>query len=348
MDPYQKLSSMEYVRWFKSVPCPAVVDLTMEIQSVVNTTITDKFLQTIDEQRSDFLSRLQCRLFLLPSGTALPCPLIEPPATLVFGKLLYGGITRYRLLGTTLSSSSSSTSKQQQRRVGVRTDVQPTLDDIVPTWIMYGGSDRMYESVDMGPAALLEVILYPRGQGKNHQQFTSTASFNDKTIMQLVGITWKPQFMFHTLPVTSTTSQAISTTPVVTMLPSGKRRNDAFRDGIRSNIGGLQSQIDTIVRRVLDGRVIRPVTEYDNDNINNNFTSTTVSSDTFSTASLEAEELQLLGLTPVRGLLLYGPPGCGTYPCRFCYQFSSFFYRVGSLTLSSYAHWHQNSYFTIV
>ena len=30
-----------------------------------------------------------------------------------------------------------------------------------------------------------------------------------------------------------------------------------------------------------------------------------------SMAAIEAEELELLGLAPVRGLLLYGPPGCG-------------------------------------
>ena len=312
IDTNQQLSSMEYIRWFKSIPSPAVVDLSMEMHHIVNNTITDEFLQNIDETRHDFLSRVQCRLFLVPSGTALPCPLIEPPATLVFGKLLYGGITRYRLLGTSRSESSSSTQQQSQRRVGVRTDVKPTLDDKVPTWIMYGGSDRMYQSVDMGPAALLEVILYPRGQGKMKQHFISSSPYNnnncnDKTVMQLLGITWKPQFMFDYQPVEST---ATKTMPApVTILPSGQSRNNAFRDGMQSTVGGLQSQIDTIVRRVLDGRVIRPATEYDDGSSTFNVTDEPALQ---STASLEAEELQSLGLTPVRGLLLYGPPGCGT------------------------------------
>ena len=113
--------------------------------------------------------------------------------------------------------------------------------------------------------------------------------------------------MFHNRPMESNTSKAMPTP--VTMLQSGKSRNDAFRDGMRTTVGGLQPQIDTIVRRVLDGRVIRPATEYDDGNNNSAASATSFQS----TASLEAEELQVLGLTPVRGLLLYGHPGCGTF-----------------------------------
>jgi vesicle-fusing ATPase len=65
-----------------------------------------------------------------------------------------------------------------------------------------------------------------------------------------------------------------------------------------------QPQIDAIVRRVLDGRVIRPAQE--DANAVKDETTTALS-----IAAMEAEELAILGLTPVRGLLLYGPPGCG-------------------------------------
>ena len=323
-DPYQNSdpqTNMEYARWLKSIPSPAVMDLSMDLRQVINTTFLtdDAMLSKIDETRSDFLSRLQCRLWWFPSGTALPGPLLEPPATLVFGKLLYGGLTRYRRLGG--GTGRTTASSQQQRRAGVRTDVKPTIHDPVPTFLMYGGVERMYESVDMGPAALLEVILYPRGQEQNAQQFASHNTNSRNTIMQLLGVIWRPQSMFcYYQPnnATSTNSPTASAS-TVSMLPSGSRRNDAFRDGMQSTIGGLQPQIDTIVRRVLDGRVIRPVTE------TTDLVTTTTSMDTTTTTTtnipsltascLEAEELQLLGLTPVRGLLLYGPPGCGT--CTF-------------------------------
>jgi vesicle-fusing ATPase len=84
---------------------------------------------------------------------------------------------------------------------------------------------------------------------------------------------------------------------------SGKQRNEAFSSDFQSTVGGLQPQIDAIVRRVLDGRVIRPA---DADEKTPDGTTAELA-----LAAMESEELALLGLTPVRGLLLYGPPGCG-------------------------------------
>ena len=72
-----------------------------------------------------------------------------------------------------------------------------------------------------------------------------------------------------------------------------------------------------IVRRVLDGRVIRPVDEdsgsFIEEQMKNNVEDSLLTKTTgeLTQAALEADELALLGLTPVRGMLLYGPPGCG-------------------------------------
>lgn len=48
---------------------------------------------------------------------------------------------------------------------------------------------------------------------------------------------------------------------VLTNLPSmlsGEARNEAFKTDFQTSVGGLQPQIESLVRRVLDGRVIRP------------------------------------------------------------------------------------------
>ena len=68
----------------------------------------------------------------------------------------------------------------------------------------------------------------------------------------------------------------------------------------------MSDEINQIVRRVLDGRVLRPADE--DDSVGDEGDSTNAE---LSAASMEAEELAALGLSPVRGLLLYGPPGCG-------------------------------------
>jgi hypothetical protein len=288
-----------WLRWWKAMPCPAIVNLSTELQSTINETLSDASLVHIDQSRQDFLSRIGCRVILLPSGTRLASPLLEPAASIIYGKLLYGGVTRYRLLG----AHNSQKSGQQPRRAGVRTEVKPVAADNVPSWMMYGGPDRMYEGVDMGAAAVLEVILLPRGK-------TLESSVSVGRSMVVNGMVWKPQNMFDiydgiTVQVNGDVAQDDKGIKGYTPASlSGRDRNEAFRADFRSAVGGLQPQIDAIVRRVLDGRVIRPADE--------DGAATSAAAST----ALEAEELDLLGLSPVRGLLLYGPPGCGTW--SFC------------------------------
>ena len=39
---------------------------------------------------------------------------------------------------------------------------------------------------------------------------------------------------------------------------AGQSRSDAFKSDFQTSVGGLQNEIDAIVRRVLDGHVLRP------------------------------------------------------------------------------------------
>ena len=295
----------------KSTPSPLIVDLSGHLRQIANQTVTDKDMERIELDRQEFLSRLNCRLILLPSGTALSSSLSEPSASIIYGKLLYGGVTRYRKL-----VNSNGPQGRQTRRAGERTDYKTTVHDNIPAWIQYGGAERMYESVDMGPAGVFEVILLPRGSQQSQQQ-DGRQFLPDKALlgepdddMVVRNILWKPQNVFgifetkssNTTKVTEDDSFVGSYTPIS---QSGKGRNDAFQADFTSQVGGLQKQIDAIVRRVLDGRVIRPASEGDNG------VAADDTSMALAAAALESEELAALGLTPVRGLLLYGQPGTG-------------------------------------
>jgi hypothetical protein len=164
---------------------------------------------------------------------------------------------------------------------------------------MFGAADRMYQAVDMGPAAVLEVVLLPpppEGTLDNDSLGGDTMVFD--------GLAWPPHKMFGVRAakddadggVRADDDEAVNGRGYTPSSLSGRDRNEAFRSDFVSSVGGLQSQIDAIVRRVLDGRVIRPAD-----------VSTTTrgegameADDTargLSLAAMEAEELALLGLT---------------------------------------------------
>jgi vesicle-fusing ATPase len=169
----------------------------------------------------------------------------------------------------------------------------------------------------MGPAMVLEISLDPKIQ--NDAFTTATQSKGDMVLQKLA---WNPRnmFQFANEEVANSTTPIVMTSSASTL--QGKERNDAFATDFRSRVGGLSPQIDAIVRRVLDGRVIRPAETDGAGNLlsygdakemngDQNMMHLDHSSKQLSVAALEAQELEVLGLTPVKGLLLYGPPGCG-------------------------------------
>jgi vesicle-fusing ATPase len=285
-----------WIRWMKSTPTPLLVDLSTDLRNVANQTISDHNLELIGIGRTEFLERLGCRLVLLPSGASLLQPFTEPVSSIIYGKLLYGGVTRYRLL-------PNSNSNRPHRRAGERTEVMTNVKDNAPVWMMYGGPERNYDAIDMGAAAVLEIVLLNKGQSMSTDTVVGDMSLNR--------IAWKPQKMFEFMEDDQESrGNEGPNMLLLDSLPSalsGKARNEAFKSDFVTTVGGLQPQIDSIVRRVLDGRVIRPAEVVDN-LAKDGDDETTVA---LAAASSDAEELALLGLTPVRGLLLYGPPGCG-------------------------------------
>lgn len=148
----------------------------------------------------------------------------------------------------------------------------------------------MYQAVDMGPAAVLEVVVMPQG---DLNEMTS----GDEN-MVLGGLAWPPQKIFDYYTETKAANanddhdDTGGTMGYSASSLSGRERNDAFRSEFTSAVGGLQPQIDAIVRRVLDGRVIRPADKVFEEPDEEDETSRDLS-----LAAMEAEELALLGLT---------------------------------------------------
>lgn len=278
----QRDDIMAWMRWMKAIPNSCIVDLSSEIRQVANTMIYDHDLELIECTRNEFLQRIDVNLILLPSGKSLENNIRTPAGAMAYGKLLYGGVTRYRLLPGKL-----------QRRTGENTALKSKENENVKAWIQYGGPLRNYEGLDIGSSAVLEVIILPPGLKKEDD--------NDGN-MKLSNIGWEMNRMItfydenQSVHSKSSYLDSVSDDRDEFLYLSGKERNEFFMENFSQTVGGLQPQIATIVRRVLDGRVYR--SQQNDEQIGYQSLS-------------DAKELESLGLTSVRGLLLYGEPGCG-------------------------------------
>ena len=74
---------------------------------------------------------------------------------MVYGKLLYGGARRFRILPGKMA-----------RRTGERTaiasasSVADGVEENVKSWLQFGGPERNYEAVDMGTFVSLLICLF--------------------------------------------------------------------------------------------------------------------------------------------------------------------------------------------
>ena len=232
-----------WMKWMKSCPAPMTLELSNEMREMVSMYINDETLDRIDSERVEFLERISFRIMLLPSGSELPIPLRTPPGAMAFGKLLYGGVTRYRLIG-------SSTPK---RRAGERSVV---YDTSIASWLQYGGPERNYKAIDMGPCALVELVLTPKGLS------LPLLSEDTEESMSMNKLGFDPITMFDFVQEVNVTETIGSQTVVsndVAWSEGDESHTDLFHSTVTSNVGGLGPQIESIVRRVLDGRVIQPV-----------------------------------------------------------------------------------------
>ncbi len=307
----------------KNAPSPLILDLTPRVREIITENynaksepwIPSRHLDVIDSSLDQFMSRIACHVLVLPSGSETgPLSLVESNGAHVYGKLLFGGVKRFRLL--TSGGGSKVRKVGEQREVllpsssngSIETKQQPH-----PSWLQLGGIERRYEAIEMGPAAVLELTLLPKGWQDLPTVFDKSVIMKENVgdmMLSNAAHGWNPSIMLSLSTEESdirddngddSSVDGGNAAAIAYKSLEGQHRNDAITSYFQSRVGGLQPQIDAIVRRVLDGRSI--YSHLSNAN--------TDSSSAIAKAKIEAQELASLGLQPVRGLLLYGLPGTG-------------------------------------
>ena len=136
----------QWLQWMKATPSPLILNLTTCVHDLVlqNRWVSEDHLKFIDTSLEQYISRVGCRVILLPSGSETASfSLVESTGAHVFGKLLYGGVSRYRLLRS---------GRNNVRRVGESREVMTRNHHHRqrrhykhPSWVQLGGLQRKYE-----------------------------------------------------------------------------------------------------------------------------------------------------------------------------------------------------------
>ena len=281
--------AVQWTKWMRACPAPLVIDLSDSLREAVNGTVRDEDLIRADidvAERQELLDRVGLRLILLPSGRSLQSPIRTPAGAMAYGKLLFGGATRFRLL----SGGKYGT----PRRAGERTVIQSRGTVNERSWLQYGGPERNYEAVDVGPCAILETIILPKGL-----MLESMHDDEEEKEMALSNFGWDPNVLLDYWEPdddedANTTVEAVYGEIRHGTIKANIDQGTVLESTLSTAVGGCREEIAEIVRRACQGRVLSDELGVDSKE-----------------CELEAAELAALGLSPVRGVLLYGPPGCG-------------------------------------
>lgn len=286
-------SEIKWIRWLQASPSPLVIELSDQFRELVREAVgNETVLEKIDCCFEEFLPRISCRLIALPSGSTLQVPLRTTPGAIVYGKLLAGGVTRFRMIGTA----------KTKRRAGERTVVvgnwqQPQELSSMASWLQYGGPERNYQALDMGFCLMMELTLLPSGLSVPLLSLQSS----DEVGMSITTFPFVATNLFSFREELFPDAQQRTDIEQESWSPSPSLDVCDLEETFCNSVGGLRPQIDEIVRRVLDGRVVRAASS---DEANYSEALDRIRRE-------EMKGLLELGLEPVRGLLLYGPPGCG-------------------------------------
>ena len=107
------------------------------------------------ESPGGVLPGISCRLPVLPSGRTLPRSIRNSPGLMFYGRLLRGGVRRYRL-----QADSTGGARARRKRL-VESSVQRALGEDADYLVQYGGADRSYAALDVVCCAVLEVGIMP-------------------------------------------------------------------------------------------------------------------------------------------------------------------------------------------